>query len=224
MPITWFVGNLDDEECSPECVKYVDQGYDLVSVRITNEDFQNKVLDHVDAYRASLPHDFDVTSDTIPLIPLLTPEYTELTPETCMPFMLAQVSPWLDLASPDPLISHVSRQVLNQEIAYASFCGFQNILIPGPGHEHNQLRIANVPQYARAIAHALTLSPYCQLHIALPLIPPHAVDVSDKSLAHRHRAKVRAKAAEHNEELSVWDAWNTTRAICGHSPRLYICM
>lgn len=93
-------------------------------------------------------------------------------------------SPWIQVDSEDPLFAHVSKQVLDIELAYAAFCGMQQVIIPGPKSS------TDVGGYALAINQALSHSPYMQILIQLPM--------ADSS----------------SDPFAVWDAWNTVRTVC----------
>src|SRR4029450_2938330 len=67
-----------------------------------------------------------------PILPPLTPKDTGLFPCATVNTYTAVISPWIDLGSSNPIISSISRQVLNVEINYANFCGVRSIVIPGP--------------------------------------------------------------------------------------------
>ena len=66
------------------------------------------------------------------LTPKSSTEDTDLTAGEMTSHLIALVSPWIDLCSPDPLIYNISRQVIHLEIAYAAFCGITNVIVPGP--------------------------------------------------------------------------------------------
>lgn len=112
-------------------------------------------------------------------------------------------SPWIELDSDDPLVSHISKQVLRHELAYASFCGISNVVIAGPK------RYANIAQYAQVIYSVLPISLYLQLHIDLPLAEEEILNTRD----------VGTNGPSY-DPFSVWDLWNTIRTVCKYNTRL----
>ena len=104
------------------------------------------------------------------IIPPLSPVDTPLTPNESMSQVVAVSSAWTDLCSPDPLIADISKQVLRLELTYAAFCGVTSVIIPGPRIHHPSPYEGGLMQYARAMLEALSLGPYLQMHIWMPLI------------------------------------------------------
>ncbi|GJD01565.1 arginine N-methyltransferase skb1 [Colletotrichum higginsianum] len=83
---------------------------------------------------------------------------------------IAYASPWIDLASTDPVVASVSRQVLNLEIAYANFCGVRSIIVPGPRRDAsrdggNQ----GIAQYGRAVLEAMNIASRLNFIIHVPM-------------------------------------------------------
>jgi len=202
----------------------------MVTTPITNQAYHIAFLSLVDNYLHENEDVSKLTSEPLPLVPALSPEYTTLFPDQTYPSMLAVTSPWIDLGSKDPMIAHVSRQVFNQEIAYAAFCGLSNIIVPGPAGSHKgKLRETDVAQYARTIASALSIGPYYQLHISLPM---HQLDETNqepkmKSLASRARVpRTKSSSEESLEEswLAPWEAWDLIRSVCKYDTRLSVGM
>lgn len=127
----------------------------------------------------------------IPTIPSLSPADTTLSPGDIVPHLLAVVSPWLDLCSPDPVIYGVSRQVLQLEVGYAAFCGIGNIILPTPKLHHGKLHGEGAAQYAYAVQEALKIAQYIQLSIILPMMDDQDQDTDEVegSLVQETRAK-----------------------------------
>lgn len=155
----------------------------------------------------------------MPLVSPLNPQDTDLTPEDTNSAFIASTSPWIDLGSPDPIIAHVSRQVFNQEIAYAAFCGISNVLVRGP------ISKGGVTQYARTITEALGTGPYLQLHIPVPMVGELESDGSETTnLAELVRPQYHHIEDEDEQEdlYGSWDVWNSVRSFCNYHPRLSI--
>lgn len=93
-------------------------------------------------------------------------------------------------------------KVLKHEVAYASFCGVNNIVIAGPR------RPANIAQYAQAIASVLATNMYIQFHIDLPFTGEEDAKVDPGS------------HGKNSDSFVVWDLWNTIRSVCRYNPRL----
>jgi protein arginine N-methyltransferase 5 len=166
----------------------------------------------------ALPEDIPV-----PLIPAFTPADTPLLPHGSVSQLLATTAPWIDLASPDPVIFNVSRQILNLEIAYAAFCGVQNVVIQGPTLYASVTGSSMLTQYARAIKEALTIGPYLQFHILLPMAPSKPKLASLQShLSDFARVSSDEDLSESTDPWSPWEAWNVIRTMCNYSGRLSV--
>ena len=128
---------------------------------------------------------------SVPTIPSLSPVDTPLAPGEAISHLLAVVSPWIDLCSPDPVIYAVSRQVLEIEVGYAAFCGLGNIILPCPKLHHGKLHGEGLTKYAYAVQEALRIAQYIQLSIMLPMMdhPGQDRDEVEGSLAEEARAK-----------------------------------
>ena len=149
----------------------------------------------------------------IPTISSLSPVDTPLAPGDVVPHLLALVSPWLDLCSPDPVVYNVSRQVLELEVAYAAFCGVGNIILPSPNLHHGKVHGEGVTQYAYAVQGALKIAQYIQLSIMLPMMDDSEQD-SDKvegSLANEARAKYTGLPDGHSQKNSKESTQETLR-------------
>ena len=143
--------------------------YDMLTSPITTPSFHTRVLATVSNHITELEMN-PGTQLPIPTIPSLSPVDTPLAPGDIVPHLLAVVSPWLDLCSPDPVVYGVSRQVLQLEVSYAAFCGIGNIILPSPMLRHGKLHGEGVAQYAYTIQEALKIAQYIQLSIMLPMM------------------------------------------------------
>ena len=193
----------------------------MITSPITNQNFQNRVLSLLNSYTQTLAES-QSQSQPLPLIPALDNFDTPLGPTDIVGQLVTFTSSWIDLSSPDPLISHLSRQVFHLEIAYAAFCGVTNVVVPGPRLAHGQ---AGVSQYARSIKEALTTGSYIQLHVQLPMdgSQPESSEEDLGDLARFARPEFEpSPEAKNVHSWSSWDAWNTIRAICKYHNRLSI--
>jgi len=206
--------------------------YDMLTSPITSPHFHSRVLTLMSTYLSELSNsqcsDDAATKSTppAPIIPPLTPVDTPLTPGETVSQLIAYSSPWIDLCSSDPLISNISRQVLNIEIAYASFCGVGNIIIPGPrSYSSGSTTNDGLIQYARAIQEALTICSYIQIAIHIPMYGNEEVkDITGdlRPFARGHNSLARVKASKEIDLFETWDAWNLIRTVCKYNSRLSV--
>jgi len=195
----------------------------MIASPITTSVFQSKVQALLSNYQAALDNGSLPDYLPIPLIPALTPADTSLIPHDSISQLLATTASWIDLASPDPIISNISRQVLNLEIAYAAFCGVQNVVIQGPTLHESITCSSTLSQYARVIKEALSIGPYLQLHILLSMVPSKAkVTDMQSHLSHSARVSRDEDLSESTDPWSPWEAWNMIRTICNYSGRLSV--
>jgi protein arginine N-methyltransferase 5 len=161
-----------------------------------------------------------------PIIPPLCPVDTPLTPGDTVSQIIAYSSPWIDLCSSDPLIANISRQVLNIEIAYASFCGVGNIIIPGPKtYGGDSTDNDGLTHYARAIQEALSIGSYIQIAIHIPMYgQDEQRDMTGDLLqfARDHNSSVKAKTSKDVDLYETWDTWNVIRSVCKYNSRLSV--
>ena len=224
-PTIMYIGQHEtrrSESVTPELLRRAqDAGYDLLTAPITSPTFQSRILellqDHVDILADTKEED----SVPLPLISPLTPKDTLLAPEDSNSSLIAVISPWIDLGSPDPLIAHISRQVFNLEVAYAAFVGISNVLVHGP-LDHNR-----TTHFSRALLEGLGLGPYVQLHVLLPTSGDLEQDVSEEGthLSELVRSQYTRDDWAEDEEpdaYEVWEMWHKLRTVCSYSSRLSI--
>lgn len=222
-----FVGQHESQREVPVNSQLLGQaqslGYDLLTAPITTEHFQSRVL-NVLAYHVRLISE-EPLPDAFPLpnISPLTPNDTDLSPEDSNSALIGVASPWIDLGSKDPLIAHISRQVLNAEVAYAAFSGISSILVQGP------VPGSDVAQYSRAVLEALGLGPYVQLHIILPMAGELELEGFDgEHLSELARKQYVDQPDEDDESepepFESWETWDTIRSMCSYSTKLTVGM
>lgn len=195
----------------------------MITSPITTPHFHSRVLALITSHLSE--SNFLSSSAPAPILPPLTPVDTPLTPGDVCSQVIAYASPWIDLCSPDPLISNISRQVLNIEIAYASFCGVGNIIIPGPrtylsGSTDNDGLVA----YARAIQEALAIGSYIQMALQIPMYGKDEKKDLIGDLLPLARESYAPELKE-NKEIDLyetWDAWNLIRTVCKYNSRLSV--
>ncbi|TAQ89351.1 hypothetical protein B7494_g2318 [Chlorociboria aeruginascens] len=211
-----------------------DVGYDMLTSPITSPHFHSRVLTLISNHLSELSvldssnRNSNKSISPVPIIPPLTPVDTPLTPGDSLSQIIAYSSPWIDLCSSDPLISNISRQILNIEIAYASFCGVGNIIIPGPrNYSNGSAENDGLIQYARAIQEALTIGSYIQIAIHIPMYgPEEAKEMTGDLLpfAKGYNVSQKAKSNHEIDLFETWDAWNLIRSVCKYSSRLSVAL
>lgn len=148
---------------------------------------------------------------------------THLWPSSDLSHLILTSSFWIDLASPDPLIADVSRQVFSLEIQYASFCGAPNIFVRGPRVE--TLSHDGLSQYARAIQEALWQARGTHIHISFSMTEQSNFEDSIFDLSAHVRPQYRNDKASQDDDavdpMASWDAWNFIRSFCNYSTRLH---
>ena len=190
----------------------------MLTAPITTSSFHERVLALFDS----------LDPDSAPTISALTMDDTDLTPDEMTSHLLALVSPWIDLCSPDPVIYNISRQVLHLEIAYAAFCGATNVIVPGPKLHHGDIDGEGVVQYAYSVQEILNIGMFVQVHIRLHMIDdPEAFDENmGDDLGSRARLKyVNPSTSDPKPKADVfgtWDAWNIIRSTCSYNARLFV--
>lgn len=222
----------------------------MLTTPITTPHFHSRVLTLLSNHLNELGSQ-PTRSIPAPVIPSLSPFDTPLAPGETISQLLAVVSPWIDLCSPDPAVYNISRQVLELEVAYAAFCGIGNIILPSPKLHQGKLHGEGVMQYAYAVQEALNIGNYIQMSISLPMMdnPEQNSDEVVGSLAERARAKYLGlsengsqknsmEELEENEDggtvifsrknsarfdfFGTWDAWNVIRTLCKYNNRLSV--
>jgi protein arginine N-methyltransferase 5 len=161
----------------------------------------------------------------IPLLPPLRPTDTPLLPnESLSQYVVAVTSPWIDLASPDPVISNISRQILNLELAYASFCGIPNVIVKAPALSSSRGHSAVMAQFARAILEALSIGPYLHLHVLFSMSPGKGKRSEDSSHLSRFSQVAEPDVEPDLDPWASWEAWDLLRGLCKYSGRISVGM
>jgi protein arginine N-methyltransferase 5 len=192
-----------------------DLGYDFLTSSITTSAFHERVVSLVKDFQSQGTH-----GHPLPLISPLTPADSSLTPEDSNTSRIAVTSSWIDLGSDDQVIAHASRQVFNLEVAYAAFCGINNVLVQGPMEDSDPV------QYARAVQEALGLGPYLQLHVFMPMrVELESEGPNGMHLSELAKSPTPDLPEDGNEnDFSVWETWDTIRFVCNYSQKLSIGM
>lgn len=196
----------------------------MLTVPITTPAFHTRVLSLVTGHYEELQKGSKSSDSPAPIIAPLTPVDSPLKPDETASQIIAHSSTWIDLCSSDPVIAGISRQVLNIEVAYASFCGVTNILVPGPrGFQNGTLAGDGLVQYARAIQEALNIGSYVSFAIHMPMYGQDSGEAAAGDLLPLARAKAqREQPVEDTELYGSWDAWNLIRDVCTYNSRLFV--
>lgn len=213
--------------------------FTFVTAPVTNDKFHSRVLNVVKTHLESLPSPASAASTTVtprnpdPVVPPITAEDTGLYPGNTTRGFTAYCSPWIDIASPNPVISNVSRQILNMEVNYANFCGVRTIVVPGPRQDGgSEAGKDGVLRYARAIKEALSIAGRTNLVIHLPMYREPGLDekvdtltMSLGSLAVEAKESGDGEASGKSDDIdlfSAWDTWDQIRAFCEYNFRLFL--
>jgi protein arginine N-methyltransferase 5 len=196
----------------------------MLTSPLTTPHFQSNVQALLTSYHTALDSTADSSQfPTIPLVPALTPADSPLIPHDSISQLLATTSTWIDLASPDPVIANISRQVFNLEIAYAAFCGIQHVIVQGPILFDGTICTSRLTQYARAIQEALATGPYLQIYIVLPMAPSGSKTPENQShLSCFARSQEACDEIEVASAWSAWESWNVIRTLCNYMGRLTV--
>ena len=159
-----------------------------------------------------------------PKVPPLSPPDSNLSPDDSTNQVLAMTSSWIDLCSPDPLITDLSRQILIMEISYAAFCGATYIIVPSPKLDDGY---DSLNKYARALQEALDVGPYLQIIAWFSMSGVshnREEDVGDlAAFAREDFVKTTMKASMPEQDVfETWDAWNSIRSVCKYHSRLFV--
>jgi type II protein arginine methyltransferase len=203
----------------------------MVTSPITTPHFHSRVLALLSSSLSESASfsiaDVTLTKNASPIsVAPLTPADTPLTPEDTTSQLIAVTSSWIDLSSPDPIIADISRQVLKLELSYAAFCGITYVLIPGPRMRGRAGNDGGLAQYARAVLDGLSLGPYMQLYIWLPMLDRSDDDreqMGDLGPFAREQFQAQEDSLKRLDLFGTWEAWDMIRAICNYSSRLFVC-
>ncbi|CCU82644.1 protein arginine N-methyltransferase HSL7 [Blumeria hordei DH14] len=231
---TFYIGHHESRRTLPvvdlALREAQDVGYDMVTCPITTEHFQSRVLALISNYLGENTEAKSRLSSaaSAPIIPPLTPADSSLVPGTAASQLIAYSSPWIDLASSDPLLANISRQVLNIEVAYASFCGIGNVIVSGPRTYSNVSTSENkLVTYARAIQEALVIGNFTQIAIHIPMYECEfrtKIKGDISLLSTQQNPSRKTQTGQYVDLYETWDAWNVIRSVCKYNPRLAVAL
>lgn len=188
----------------------IEQGYDLVTAKITTRSFKHKILSlctpGLDDQRSSSTGASTKLSGTygtslIPItVPPLKAEDLLFHPGPHVSNTIALAAPWAELDSRYDALCEVSYQVLRHELQYAQFCGLPYAIIPGPK------RRTNLSRYAQGVAALLREMPQLKLIIHTTF--------SEEFRNNQPPADL----------YSTWEVWDTVRKICDYPQNLSLAL
>ncbi|KAI1374850.1 Skb1 methyltransferase [Hypoxylon crocopeplum] len=201
-------------------------GFGFVTTPITNENFHERVVDLLKASLLDIKNSEQAGSIPDPVVPPLTIGDTTLYPGAYTSGLIAYSSPWINLCSPNHVISSISRQVLNLEVSYANFCGARTIIVPGP--RQDSLQAGNgqgIAQYSRAIHEAFSIGTRVNIIIHMPMYREPGLEEKVALLSLSDDSANEMKSDERNIDLfSSWDSWHAIRSICEYDTRLFVAL
>lgn len=197
----------------------------MLTTPITSPLFHSRVLALLSTHLTDSRDGNNVNAET-PTIPGLSPADTPLTPGDIISQLIGYASPWIDLSSPDPLVYHLSRQVLELEISYGAFCGLRTVVIPGPKLQYGNAYGEGIAQYAYAIQESLAISShYMQILVQLPMMyhPDQDGEEVEGSLTPFARPEYIEEGVKPKHDfMGTWDAWHIIRTVCKYNSRLFV--
>lgn len=203
----------------------------FVTTPVTNNHFRDRVFELVKQHLDTLDKAGETSttranaSRAEPILPPLTPKDTSLFPSAAVSTYTAYISPWIDLSSTDPIISSISRQVLNLEINYANFCGVKSIVILGPQRDASpQGGNQGLAHYSRAVEEALTVGSRLTFLIHIPMYREPGLESQIETLSVLRPQSVPQDDIKEIDLFTAWDSWHHIRTVCNYDPRLYVGM
>ncbi|KAM0284528.1 hypothetical protein ACHAQH_001894 [Verticillium albo-atrum] len=199
-------------------------GITFVTTPVTNNVFHSRVVELAKSHLA-LVEQAGPNAQTLadPIIPPLTPKDTALFPSPVVNTYIAYTSPWIDLASTNPVIASISRQVLNLEVAYANFCGVRSVVVPGPRNDASKNGgNQGLAQFGRALQEAMTVGSRLNFLVHIPMYREPGLEEKVDTLS--VLLGEEKQAAQEIDVYSTWDSWHVIRTICEYNMRLFVAL
>ncbi|KAI0602324.1 PRMT5 arginine-N-methyltransferase-domain-containing protein [Biscogniauxia sp. FL1348] len=226
---TFYIGQHDSTRSETltdlQYGQVLNTGFSFVTTPITNNHFHERILSLLHTSLSSLGGQQNAGSRPDPIVPPLTTDDTTLFPGTYTSGLVAYSSPWTDLCSPNHIISSISRQVLNLEVAYANFCGIRSIIIPGPRQDAVDAGSSQgITQYARAIQEALLIGTRLSFIIHLPMYREPGLEERAPILSLPGENQNEQQEQREIDLFSSWDSWHVIRTACEYDTRLFVAL
>lgn len=195
----------------------------MLTAPITNQKYLSRVTNQISLHTTAPSGSSSDSRAPLPILAPLDASETLIVPGGTVPRLILTVHESIDLSSDDPIISDVSLQVLRQEIAYAAFCGANNVMIQGPKAEASD---AGIKRYANAIREALSIGIYLNFIILLPMgvSLERPGDVGAMADFERPEYCIERSLGESERQgpLENWDAWHIVRSMCNYHSKLFV--
>ncbi|KAF4126365.1 type II protein arginine methyltransferase [Geosmithia morbida] len=229
------IGHHDSKRTAPlEDIQYghlLNQGLSFVTTPITNDNFRSRVFElvekHLATVKAAGDDNANITTPSVPdpILPPLTPEDTSLFPSPAVNTYTGIISPWIDLCSPNRIISSISRQVLNLEINYANFCGVKSLVVQGPARDASKTGgNQGLAQYSRAVQEALKVGDRLTFLVHMPMYREPGVATQAQLLSSLDTTATPEEEAKEVDLFTSWDSWNHIRSVCEYDMRLFVSL
>ena len=199
----------------------------MVTTSITNQNFSRRAWSCLRSGDKASDPSASAGYAQGPSLPVLAPiaaDETDLVPAEFNSRVIGFTDPFINICSPDPVVSDVSRQILHMEIAYAAFCGMSSIFVTGPALYTVDGATPGLAKFALAIEESLALGANLSISILFPMTDePSNRRVTLQSSAAGPEAKrlMEAERARKSDTFGTWDAWNFIRTMCNYSSRLF---
>lgn len=148
--------------------------------------------------------------------------------------VIAVISPWLELDSPDEGIRFDSEIALRQELAYASHIGISQVILPPPSSDPAYRPY--LADYARSIAGCLVprgseapaAGIFTKLAIRLPISSPYnlaqTMIKSGQTVSASGSTGSVSPAQLRSDDDWAWQTWQTIESICQYDSRLSLAL
>ncbi|SPO21827.1 related to protein arginine N-methyltransferase [Ustilago trichophora] len=166
--------------------------------------------------------------------------------------VLALASQWIELDSPDEGVRLDCELALRQELAYASYLGISNVVVPPPSSD--PARRPFLADYARAInsclasgsAETAPAGSWMTITIQLPISSPHQLNkilsrqngkngygltasttagsTASASSQASHASATSSAALLRAEDDWAWETWEQIRQLCSYNTRLQLAL
>lgn len=149
------------------------------------------------------------------------------------PLVMAILSQWLELDSPDEGVRFDSEIALRQELAHAAYVGIEEVILPPPSSDPE--RQSYLADYARAVRSCLTsmagqapvTNASMKVAIRLPVSSPHILAsmlVHQATKGPHGSAAMPAAAYLRTKDNWAWETWEKLQELCGYHPQLYVAL
>ncbi|KAI1106452.1 Skb1 methyltransferase [Jackrogersella minutella] len=227
---TFYIGQHDSTRAETltdlQYGQVLNAGFSFVTTPITNDHFHDRIVNLLKESLLDAKNNEQAGSILDPVVPPLTIEDTNLFPGTYTSGLVAYSSPWIDLCSPNHVISSISRQILNLEVSYANFCGVRSIIVPGPRQDSAKTgNSQGIAQYARAIQEAFSIGTRVSIIIHIPMYREPGLEEKVPLLSlFDEKAGETSSKEEEIDIFSSWDSWHVIRSVCEYDSRLFVAV